>query len=464
MVFRDLIKQILQTQDCDEHELAHELGCTPVQIKNLRDGKTKLPHSDTCKRLFRYCTKNNIDYSFIDWNDIAYSFFIDKGWIDQYTWLEDLDDDAFVLLKHDRCGKKTKVPFSALVAGSIPCIHCWVRQYVPNDSYSSELSEDASKHKFTHTCGHSYEVTYEQIKQKKYRCPKCGARTNAGIKAELPKNDYSFINKPKLQQYWMDYDYLERYITSITQKQESVWFNAGILIPIGEILLKNALKQLDTIDGSFEDVKVYYTKFELSAYLEYCRRFEGETIDVDYMEYPDEKNLLFITAKLSNGKPLTIGYISQSLVLHNAIGFVFYGTEGDDDPILAMIRENAEFYENLPSMDLDNLQYHIRENKARQSLYLLVKSFSDVIDLGETLGQVDQQVELLQSKLTVMEALNSFNTIIDSANAKSGKTVAPPTDDDDEEFADLDDEFDDEDFDFDDTEDDYESFDDEDEN
>lgn len=56
MVFKELIKQILKERECDEHELARELDCTPVQIRNLRDGKSKLPNSDTCKKYLGIAT------------------------------------------------------------------------------------------------------------------------------------------------------------------------------------------------------------------------------------------------------------------------------------------------------------------------------------------------------------------------------------------------------------------------
>jgi hypothetical protein len=122
------IKRILKERECDEHKLARELDCTSVQIRNLRDGKSKLPNSHTCRKIFRYCDKYSIDYSFIDWNDIAYTLFIDQDRISEYTWLEDLDKSNYILLKHNECGKKTKVPFSTFnIPRTTPCIHCWVK-------------------------------------------------------------------------------------------------------------------------------------------------------------------------------------------------------------------------------------------------------------------------------------------------------------------------------------------------
>ena len=440
MIFNDLIKQILKEQKCDEHELARELDCTPAQIRNLRDGKSKLPNSQTCRKIFRYCDKHSIDYSFIDWNDIAYTLFIDQDWINEYTWLEDLDKSNYILLKHNECGKKTKVPFSTFnIPRTTPCIHCWVKKYVPLDTYKVELSEDNYKHKFTHSCGRSYEVTYEQIKQKKFKCARCGAMFNGNQEAEIKARDYSFIGRQRLPQYWMDYDYIERYLARKAQKGSTVWFKVELLNPIGRIILQKAILDVEITDDTIEQLDVYYSKFLLSDYLEYCKRYEDETIEVDTDKYPEEKNFLIITAKLTNGEYFNLGYITDDLIIHNKIGYVVYCTVGDDE-IVAKVIKNSKFYEELPPMELENLQVLIRENKARQDLYLLYKSFTDTIEIeAETLANIDKQIEALKLKQTMMESLYSFNNLIESANKK-------PSDEDDEdifdddEFVDFDDE------------------------
>ena len=462
MVFKELIKQILKERECDEHELARELDCTPLQIRNLRDGKSKLPNSDTCKKIFRYCDKYGIDYNFIDWNDIAYTLFIDQDWISEYTWLEDLDRSNYILLKHNQCGKKTKVPFSTFnIVRTIPCIHCWVQKYVPLDSYTVELSEDGYKHQFKHTCGRSYKVTYEQIKQKKFKCAHCGAMFNGNQEAEIKTRDYSFIGRQRLPQYWMDYDYIERYLARNAQKGTTVWFKTPILEMFGRIILQKTILDMTITDEMIENIEVFYSKFLLSDYIEYCRRYEHEKIEVDADKYPEEKNLLLVSAKLTTGEYFTIGYVTEDLILHNKVGFVVYCTMGDDDDLLPKIAKNAEYYENLPPMELENLGVLIRENKARQALYELYKSFNDSIDLeAETLEQIDTQLKALQLKLTMMEALYSFNNLIESAAKKNSDPLMDEDEDifDDDELVDFDDEdFIDEDFElFDDNDDDEE--------
>lgn len=451
MVFKELIKQILNERECDEHELARELDCTPLQIRNLRDGKSKLPNSDTCKKIFRYCDKYGIDYSFIDWNDIAYTLFIDQDWISEYTWLEDLDRSNYILLKHNQCGKKTKVPFSTFnIVRTIPCIHCWVQKYVPLDSYTVELSEDGYKHQFKHTCGRSYKVTYEQIKQKKFKCAHCGAMFNGNQEAEIKTRDYSFIGRQRLPQYWMDYDYIERYLARNAQKGTTVWFKTPILEMFGRIILQKTILDMTITDEMIENIEVFYSKFLLSDYIEYCRRYEHEKIEVDADKHPEEKNFLLVSAKLTTGEYFTIGYVTEDLILHNKVGYVVYCTIGDDDDLLPKIAKNAEYYEDLPPMELENLGVLIRENKARQALYELFKSFNDSIDLeAETLEQIETQLKALQLKLTMMEALYSFNNLIESAAKKNSDPLMDEDEDifDDEELVDFDDEdFIDEDF------------------
>lgn len=431
MIFNDLIKQILKEQKCDEHELARKLDCTPVQIRNLRDGKSNLPNSNTCRKLFRYCDKYGIDYSFIDWNDIAYTLFIDQNWINEYTWLEDLDKSNYILLKHNKCGKKTKVPFSTFnIVRSTPCIHCWVQKYVPLDTYTVELSEESYKHKFRHTCDRSYEVTYEQIKQKKFKCAHCGAMFNGNQEAENKTRDYSFIGRQRLPQYWMDYDYIERYLAHKAKKGTTVWFKTPILDAIGSIILKKTILDVEITDETIEQLDVYYSQFFLSDYLAYCKQHEGETIEVDTDEYPEERNFLIVTAKLTTGEYFNIGYVTEDLILHNKIGYVVYCTVGDDDDVVAKIIKNVQFYKELPPMELENLEILIRENKAKQALYLLYKSFADSIDMeSATLEQIDKQLNALQLKQTMMEALLSFNNLVES----EGKQNTEASIDDDEE-------------------------------
>ena len=75
--------------------------------------------------------------------------------------------------------------------------------------------------------------------------------------------------------------------------------------------------------------------------------------------------------------------------------FALVGTEGQDDTILKTVIENSEYYANLPELELENIKHHICENKTKQSLYTLYKSFAD----SEILHQIESELALLQFKL-----------------------------------------------------------------
>lgn len=179
MIFKEVIQQILFESGFDKKELADELGISFLQVENLRTGVTKKPSERIYQKLQDFCKKNNIELD-VDWNDVLYDIFENSSWKGEYVWYSDLNSDNFVTLRHRECGKKTLVPLDAFGGSSTPCIHCWVEKYVSSEVYSYTLSEHDHEHIFEHKCGHSYTVTYDEIKRKKFRCPKCsGYRYNA---------------------------------------------------------------------------------------------------------------------------------------------------------------------------------------------------------------------------------------------------------------------------------------------
>ena len=179
MIFTEVIEQIMFERGLSHKELASELGISTVQVENLRTGITKLPGERISNKIINYCEQHGIDID-INWNDVLYNIFSESEQYKGYTWVRDLDEDGYVVLKHKECGRKTLVPRHSFGYKSTPCIHCWIDKYVSSEVYNVDTSEDTFRHKFTHKCGHSYSVTYEDIKQKKFRCPVCnGYRYNA---------------------------------------------------------------------------------------------------------------------------------------------------------------------------------------------------------------------------------------------------------------------------------------------
>lgn len=179
MIFTEVIEQIMFERGLSHKELALELGISSVQVENLRTGVTKLPGERISNKIINYCEQHDIDID-INWNDVLYDIFSESEQYKGYTWVRDLDEDGYVVLKHKECGRKTLVPRQSFGYKSTPCIRCWVDKYVSSEVYDVDTSEDTFLHRFTHKCGHSYSVTYEDIKQKKFRCPVCnGYRYNA---------------------------------------------------------------------------------------------------------------------------------------------------------------------------------------------------------------------------------------------------------------------------------------------
>lgn len=172
MIFKDVIKHILSVRRIDCKELAFELDISDVQVQNLLTGVTKKPNDRIYNKIMHYCKVYSIDVD-LDWNEILYDIFFYSDWYREYLWLSDMNEEGYVLLKHKVCGKKTLVPFRDFGTCSTPCIHCWVDKYVSRDAYYVDLSESDHNHVFRHKCGHYYTVTYDEIKQKKFRCPVC---------------------------------------------------------------------------------------------------------------------------------------------------------------------------------------------------------------------------------------------------------------------------------------------------
>ena len=210
MVFSELLVLMLQKTDGNINELADQLGITTQSVRNILNRKIIKPDGDTSEKINIFCRKNNIDTSDLDWNQIIYDYFSNTWqYSSNYYWIGGLDRRNTVLLEHKDCGKRSRVPISALDGNGLLCIHCWTDRYIPTNVYSFKLTDWATDYDFTHIpCGHEYTVTYEQIKQKKYRCPKCYSNSlNANTDAITGRTqNYNFINKDSSLPTWYDVD------------------------------------------------------------------------------------------------------------------------------------------------------------------------------------------------------------------------------------------------------------------
>ena len=180
-------------------DLGEEIGVTGATISNILSGRIIKPQGETCKKLLGYCQQYGIDTSELDWNEIIHLYFISSKYAREYDWVSDVDEFGTLKLRHKRCGRITTVPIMGLDGASMPCIFCWVDNYISKDAYIVELNSDTTEYTVKHKhCRHVYTVTYEQIKQKKFRCPRCfgnGEGKNDDVDYGK-RQDYRFITDP----------------------------------------------------------------------------------------------------------------------------------------------------------------------------------------------------------------------------------------------------------------------------
>lgn len=197
MVFSELMEIIQRERNLAINEVAEEIGITPPSFKNLLYKKVLKPDSKTCQKILSYCQKHSIDVSDLDWNEILYEYFLESGKYSDYAWVSDLDYNNHIKIRHKTCGRSTLAPISAFDGISTLCIHCWFEKFVSEDAYTLSSNEFGDGYEVYHkTCGNKYPVTYEQIKQKKYRCPKCNPYSrNANSLVDKSRGDYSFVGQ-----------------------------------------------------------------------------------------------------------------------------------------------------------------------------------------------------------------------------------------------------------------------------
>ena len=200
MVFSELVSKILETRKISARDLGDAIGITGQTISNLKSGRVLKPDAKTCEALLSYCKTYGIDTSELNWNDVIRGYFFNSKYATDYEWVSDVDEHANICLRHKKCGRVTTVPIMSLSGISTPCIFCWVEAYMAQDAYSIDLDSLKTEFSIKHyRCGHSYNVSYEQIKQKKYFCPIC-YRSKSGENEEVSygaRQDYRFITEPE---------------------------------------------------------------------------------------------------------------------------------------------------------------------------------------------------------------------------------------------------------------------------
>lgn len=150
MLFSELIEKILQKRNISARDLGEEIGVTGATISNILSGRIIKPQGETCKKLLGYCQQYGIDTSELDWNEIIHLYFISSKYAREYDWVSDVDEFGTLKLRHKRCGRITTVPIMGLDGASMPCIFCWVDNYISKDAYIVELNSDTTEYTVKH--------------------------------------------------------------------------------------------------------------------------------------------------------------------------------------------------------------------------------------------------------------------------------------------------------------------------
>lgn len=197
MVFAELMDIIRHERNLSISDVSKEIGITAPSFRNLLYKKVLKPDGETSAKILNYCNRHNIETTDLDWNEVIYEYFLESGKYSDYKWESDLDCNNYIKVKHKTCGRRTLAPISAFDGKSTLCIHCWFDKFVSEEAYALSINDFNDGYEIYHkVCGNRYPVTYEQIKQKKYRCPQCYPYShNANSSVSGSRGNYAFIEK-----------------------------------------------------------------------------------------------------------------------------------------------------------------------------------------------------------------------------------------------------------------------------
>ncbi len=419
MVFSELITNILTTRNINARQLGEAIGVTGQTISNLKAGRVLKPDAKTCEALLSYCKSYGIDTSELNWNDVIRGYFLKSKYASDYEWISDVDENANICLRHKKCRRITTVPIMSLDGVSTPCISCWVRSYMAQDAYSITLNSYKTEFPIRHNrCGHTYNVSYEQIKQKKYFCPVCyGNKLGENDETSYgTRQDYRFISDPEritpykrpVQPYeelvdeieddtplselsFEDFlaaldgnprkkvepekdveedddksttDALVSYVKEATKDLELYWLENDLIGCISDNFalntyntnpyIKTELSQKNVLSS-----KVYFACFDPDKCKEKVAAVcDGFTFEDDLI---DKYSLLVFTTITTldgvvHNSLSTLALVGDEKGSQQSVdGLFFYSGEGDIDPIYVATRKGINEFNNLPDVDVRDI-------------------------------------------------------------------------------------------------------------
>lgn len=417
MVFSELLEIIQHERNLSDDELAEEIGITTPSLRNILNRKVVKPDGTTSRKILHYCRKYNIDTEELDWNEIIYEHFQNSPKYKEYQWEDDIDGDGFIKMKHKKCGKSTLVPISAFDGNSMLCIHCWIDNYISKNEYDCNEYDAENYYKFLHVpCGYKYRVSYEQIKQKKYRCPKCFSHSkNANMPAVLGKNDYNFIRYHDLPESWMNLELLNKYVYFATEQHLLAWNDFNSISKHFPDLATGMFK--NPIDKeSVVEYRTYFSPFAFEGYADYLKKFGINLTDISDKEKKEKRYLLFVSLKTKDDKiDNSLSLINTQAIegeednLVDSVGVVISSVDGDDESLMQLTRENEKYFSEL-LRESSNEEIINDSILAVKSQYAMYSFFKGCINSGDDANHalyalifsknIDSKLEALSAELS----------------------------------------------------------------
>ena len=419
MVFSELITNILTIRNINARQLGEAIGVTGQTISNLKTGRVLKPDAKTCEALLSYCKSYGIDTSELNWNDVIRGYFLKSKYASDYEWISDVDEHANICLRHKKCRRITTVPIMSLDGVSTPCIYCWTRSYMAQDAYSIKINSYTTEFPIRHNrCGHTYNVFYEQIKQKKYFCPVCyGNRLGESDETSYgARQDYRFISDPEritpykspVQPYeelvaeieddtplselsFEDFldaldgktrkktkaeqdneedddkpttDALVSYVKEATKDLELYWLDNDLIECISKDFALNTYNANTFIKEELSPQNILSSKVYFACFdPDHCKKkvaaiCDGFTFENDRI---DQFTLLVFTAittldGIVHNSLSTLALVDDEEVSQQTVaGLFFYSGEGEVDPIYAAIHKGINAYKRLPDVDVRDI-------------------------------------------------------------------------------------------------------------
>ena len=482
MNFSELMRRICEVKQLDVKTLSKEIGMTAPSFNNLLSGRVIKPDAVLAEKILTYCKNSSIDVSDLDWDEVIKEFFDSREIYNEYEIIGKFDENGNIAVKHKTCGRITYVPLSAFDGRATLCIHCWVEKFVFLDAYSFDLNSNTCKYKVKHLhCGKEYEVTYAQIKQKKYRCPKCLSDSdNAYTPVSGKRRNFDFIMDEQERDKWVDFDLIKKYVLFATRIKEVSWVKMDVVKTFMPDYLRTVFNNTTEKNISAEEIiseKSYFSIFNFDSFLKYVQYNNVAIAEIAPEEKEKNYNFIYYEFETKENKYVTLIMYEKLEIVDcngecamNFKGYNIFVEEGYDSEYIEEVSNNVIYFKGILN-DLDNTDSAekalcwLKTNKkvceiARDLWNTAAKVLkkdseeSEMPSMDETIKMFDEKITLLSLKL-LMQKFTSY-TKSDSEDENEPSTIPNNASEDEDididEEVDADDDEEEEEYDFDDLE------------